>query len=75
MATDIPAMIIVLIPVPNHTMNKGARADFGRLFRITQYGSKIAESLSEYQSQVATSKLIMNTRKKLRMVSKRVYPI
>lgn len=37
-ATEIPATMIVVIPLPSHTIRRGARADFGRLFRIDKIG-------------------------------------
>ena len=40
-ATDIPATIIVLLPVPSQTIISGARADLGREFSITRQGSVI----------------------------------
>ena len=74
-ATDMPATIMVFVPVPSHTINSGARADFGRLFKITRYGSKISESFVEYHSSVALIKLMRNTKRKLRRVSQRVMPM
>ena len=35
-ATDIPQTIIVRSLAPSHTISKGARADFGRLFNTTR---------------------------------------
>ena len=41
-ATDMAVMIIVFMLLPSHTIKIGAIADFGRLFKITKYGSKIS---------------------------------
>ena len=73
-ATEIPATIIVVVPVPSQTMNRGARADLGRLFNMTRYGSVISDSLGEYHKSVEVIRLIKNTRKKLNMVSNKVIP-
>ena len=35
-ATEIHARIMVFMLLPSHTINKGARADFGRLLRTTR---------------------------------------
>ena len=35
-ATDIPAVIIVILLAPSHTISRGASADFGRLFNTTK---------------------------------------
>lgn len=75
MATEIPATIMVLIPVPSHTMNKGARADLGRLFKTTRYGSSISEHLAEYHKRVADNIPIKRTSRKLATVSRRVIPV
>lgn len=37
-ATEIPAITIVRIPVPSQTMMSGASADFGRELRSTKTG-------------------------------------
>lgn len=68
-ATEIPATTMVRLPVPSHTIKRGASADFGRLFKTTRYGSRISEMPSEYQSRVAVSMPKKNTSKKLIMVS------
>ena len=34
--TEIPAIIIVFILLPSHTISRGARADFGKLFNTTK---------------------------------------
>ena len=74
-ATDIPAMTIVLVPVPSHTMMSGANADFGRLFRMTNDGSKISANGFE-NHKIDDIKTVKNmTRKKLRIVSNKVHPI
>jgi len=71
-ATEIPATIMVFIPVPSHTMNRGARADLGRLFSTTRYGSRISEHFGECHKSVAVSRLIARTSRKLAIVSSRV---
>ena len=74
-ATEIPATIIVVVPVPSHTINNGARADLGRLFKITRYGSITKERVLENHKAVAVARLIRITRKKLIIVSYSVIPI
>ncbi len=74
-ATEIPATMMVPVPVPSQTINRGARADFGRLFRMTRYGSIISDRLLEYHKMVAARMLMNITRKKLTRVSSRVMPI
>ena len=74
-ATDMPATIIVVVPVPSQTMMSGAKADFGKLFKITRYGSNIFESVGECHSMVANSILNTNTHKKLTIVSNNVINI
>ena len=74
-ATEIPATMMVVIPVPNQTINNGARADFGKLFKITRYGSKTSDNFVEYHNAVDTIRLIIHTRKKLRKVSTNVIPM
>ena len=39
-ATDMPATIIVVFVAPSQTIRRGARADFGRLFKTTIYHLK-----------------------------------
>ena len=41
MATDMPATTMVRSLAPSHTIRRGARADFGRLFSTTRHGSRI----------------------------------
>ena len=36
MATEMPATMMVSMPVPSQTMSSGASADFGRLFKTTR---------------------------------------
>ena len=74
-ATDIPAMIMVFIPVPSHTMIKGANADLGREFRITRKGSRILETLGRLINRIAERMDNKVTAKKLTMVSSNVIPI
>ncbi len=75
MATEAPATIIVGVPVPSHTIKRGASADFGRLFKMTRYGSMTSEMPEEYQSRVAAAMPIRITKKKLISVSASVMPI
>ena len=71
----MPATMMVLAPVPSHTMNKGARADLGRLFSTTRYGSRISDSLEECHSKVDMSMLSKSTNRKLNRVSNSVMPM
>ena len=75
MATEMPATIIVLLPVPSHTIIKGARADFGSEFKITRYGSMILLNRSKDSIRIAVKILKRLTIKKLRMVSYSVIPV
>ena len=74
-ATEIPATIMVFMPVPRHTMNKGASADLGRLFKMTRVGSNMAAMDFENHKRDAHTTLKSITKKKLNTVSARVYPI
>ena len=74
-ATDIPAIIMVFIPVPSHTMISGANADLGREFKITRKGSNILETLGKQIKRIADSIDNKVTAKKLTMVSNKVTPI
>ena len=74
-ATEIPATIIVFMPVPSQTMKSGARADFGRELRITRYGSETSEKPLQNHNKQAAIILIRVTRRKLTSVSVRVIPI
>ena len=56
-------------------MRTGARADFGRLFSMTRYGSRIFASRLLDQSATAPKIPIHVTRKKLKSVSKTVTPV
>ena len=67
-ATEIPAIIIVFVPVPSHTMKSGARADLGRLFKMTKVGSIISESVLENHKKLAITMPIKITSKKLKIV-------
>ena len=71
----MPAMTIVLVPVPSHTMMSGANADFGRLFKMTKDGSKISAKGFENHKIDAIKIEKSITRKKLKMVSNKVHPI
>ena len=64
--------MMVFIPVPSHTMRRGARADFGRLFSTTMYGSSISDSFGHSQRTTAIRILMAMTRRKLTRVSYRV---
>lgn len=75
MATEIPATMMVLMPVPSHTIRSGARADLGRLFNTTRYGSRTSDNLGEYHSRVAAARLNATTSRKLTTVSRSVTPI
>ena len=74
-ATDIPATIMVLLPVPSHTIIRGASADFGNEFRITRYGSVILLKVLNDRSKIAIKMLSILTIKKLSMVSYKVIPV
>ena len=67
--------MIVFMLLPSHTMSSGARADFGRLFNMTRYGSRIFASRLLDQSATAPKIPIHVTRKKLKSVSKTVTPV
>ena len=75
MATLIPAMIIVFVPVPSQTIKSGARADLGKLFNITKVGSIISDKVFENHKRLATTIPIIITRKKLKIVSYKVTQI
>ena len=66
---------MVFIFAPSHTINTGASADFGRLFNITRYGSKIPDSLVFHQSIIAIPIPNTKIKKKLKKVSARVMPV
>ena len=72
MATDIPATMMVLLPVPSHTMRSGARADFGRLFSTTRKGSVIFASFTKYQNKSARKTEKNVTKIKLTRTSSKV---
>src|SRR5699024_9850055 len=74
-ATDMPATMMVVFVAPSHTIRRGARADFGRLFKTTRYGSRISESLLLNQRATAARILTKVTRKKLASVSYKVTPM
>ena len=75
MATEMPAAMIVSMPVPSQTIKRGASADFGRLFKTTRNGSKISDNRRLYHKSVAVERLTRATRKKLITVSVNVIPI
>ena len=60
---------------PSHTMRRGAKADFGRLFNTTRKGSVISKSFLLNQRSVAMNILKMVTRRKLSNVSYSVTPM
>ena len=66
-------MMVVRV-APSHTMRSGARADFGRLFRTTRYGSRISESFLLNHRSTAVRILKTITRRKLTIVSYKVTP-
>ncbi len=74
-ATEIPATIMVLEPVPSHTMKSGAKADLGRLFNIMRQGSNISDNRLKYHNIAAPRMLIPNTKEKLIRVSTSVTSI
>ncbi len=61
--------------LPIHTISIGARADFGRLFSITRYGSRISDALRLDHSRTAAEIPITVTIRKLTIVSNSVIPI
>lgn len=69
-----PATMMVVRVAPSHTMRSGARADFGRLFRTTRYGSRISESFLLNHRSTAVRILKTITRRKLTIVSYKVTP-
>ena len=73
-ATDTAATTIVLVRLPSHTIRIGARADLGRLFSTTRYGSSISDKRSLNHSSMAARRLKRITSAKLVSVSKRVTP-
>ena len=73
--TEIPATIIVLLPVPSHTIIRGAKADLGREFKMTRYGSIILLTLSKESMIMAIKILSRFTIRKLRIVSYKVIPV
>lgn len=66
---------MVFMLLPSHTIKIGAIADFGRLFKITKYGSKISLNVVFHQRSMAIRRLIEATRKKLPNVSVSVMPM
>ena len=74
-ATDIPATMIVVGVAPSHTIKRGARADFGRLFNTTRKGSVISDNFLLNHNRVAHTRLNKVTKIKLIMVSYNVTPI
>jgi len=74
-ATEIPATIMVLLPVPSHTMISGASADFGKELSITRYGSVILLKVLKDNSNIAIKILSMFTIRKLSNVSYNVIPV
>jgi hypothetical protein len=68
-ATLTAVTIIVFGVFPSHTIRSGARADFGKLLRITRYGSSILESVSDSQRIIEMDNPSIMTRKKERSVS------
>lgn len=70
--TEIPVTMMVLVLAPSQTIRSGARADFGRLFKMTKYGSSILDRMGKRQSRIADSKDNVMTNKKLKKVSDKV---
>ncbi len=75
MATDIPATMMVRCLAPSHTMRRGARADFGRLFRTTRYGSSTFARRGQLHSKTEIPSPARTTKAKLRRVSFKVAPM
>ena len=63
---------MVLIPVPSHTMIKGASADFGKEFKIIKKGSRMSDIFGKQIRKIADRTDIIVTDKKLMIVSARV---
>ena len=74
-ARDMAVMMMVFMLLPSHTMKMGAMADFGRLFRMTKYGSRISLKVWFHQSSTAMRMVKTATRRKLPKVSARVMPM
>ena len=66
---------MVLMLLPSQTMRIGARADLGRLFNITRYGSRISARLLLDQRATAPRIPTAVTKKKLTRVSRMVTPV
>ena len=74
-ATDTAATMIVFMLLPSHTMRRGARADFGRLFKSTRNGSSTwATLLLDHKSRAQARPKTVH-RAKLTRVSSRVTPV
>ena len=67
-ATDMAVMIMVFMLLPSHTIKIGAIADFGRLFKITKYGSKISLNVVFHQRSMATRKMCIRDRVRIHRV-------
>ena len=72
---DTAATITVRIRFPSHTKRRGARADFGRLFKSTRNGSKIWAAKGLDQRKRAVKRLIRVHKRKLKRVSVKVTPV
>ena len=72
---DTAATITVRIRFPSHTKRRGARADFGRLFKSTRTGSKIWAAKGLDQRKRAVKRLIRVHKRKLKRVSVKVTPV
>ena len=75
MPTEIPHKIMVLGPVPSHTIMSGAKADLGRLFNMMRNGSKVLPMEGRNQNRVAIIRDRNIIKKKLMVDSNKVTPI
>ena len=74
-ATDTAATTMVRMLLPSHTIKRGARADFGRLFNRTRKGSSTwATLLLDHRSRAHARPKMVQTAKLIR-VSIRVTPV
>ena len=74
-AMEMAVIMIVFILFPSQTIRIGARADFGRLFKTTRYGSMILAAVGNHHKIVAISTENKVISAKLTSVSARVTPI
>ena len=74
-ATDTDAATMVCTWLPIQTISIGARADFGRLFNMTRYGSRISDALRLDHKSTAARIPTTVTIKKLNTVSNNVIPM